>query len=784
EPLVGRLRELMAPPLFADPIALVDSLHEVLYDVAMPLTVVLDDAHHIAPSARASQMLDHFLTWAPSTTRAVLIGRSMPPLRLQRLRLEDRLELIGHGDLVFTRQETAAAVLAAGLELDAVSAASLHDVAQGWPAGVRMAVLAMQSGSRRELAFELPRDDALADYLATEVLASLDDELSRFVLEATVDDLVCPALVDAARGTHDAAVLLERCVSLGLFLTREDGATEGVWYRWHALFAAHMRARRWTVGQARVDELELGASAWWNGVDPMREVSHALTAGDREAAGRVVASSWLELVLAGRVDTVRSLVASIPAGTEAGAELHLALALLAAQSGDPQTGRAELVSARAAADLLGAAGRARFEIRATVIELFVVNDRAGLVEAVATGRRLLREPIDTPWAPDRATQAFVQLWVGMGEARLQEDLAGALQLLGSAAATARSAGYVALELSALAETCIPLIAQGELTATRDLATSVLATAQAKGWGEFPSLAPAHAYLGWLALWQGDPRRARDVLDRALGQLLSTDWTMRGLATVAHFQACVDVGDLPAAEADVRRTQAMARSGQMPPYWPSLLAALEAALLVAQGEIDRALELVRAPAPGPEYHLAACYRADVLLRAGLPQDCLEVLGSVPPARMFPHVEVWTCALRAPALVAVGRTGEAHTALERALGRAAPEGIVEPFLLVGPVLEPLLREHLRRGTAHPDLVVQVSNRLAAAGTTTVNQWGETLTAREHKILRYLATNLSNGEIAEAEFISLNTTKTHVAHIYRKLGVSNRRAAVRRAAELGFL
>ena len=51
----------------------------------------------------------------------------------------------------------------------------------------------------------------------------------------------------------------------------------------------------------------------------------------------------------------------------------------------------------------------------------------------------------------------------------------------------------------------------------------------------------------------------------------------------------------------------------------------------------------------------------------------------------------------------------------------------------------------------------------------------------ILQYLATNLTNAEIAEAEFISLHTAKTHIAHIYQKLGVSSRRAAIRRAAEL---
>jgi len=106
------------------------------------------------------------------------------------------------------------------------------------------------------------------------------------------------------------------------------------------------------------------------------------------------------------------------------------------------------------------------------------------------------------------------------------------------------------------------------------------------------------------------------------------------------------------------------------------------------------------------------------------------------------------------------------------------------VIGPTLGPLLRDHLRTGTAHPEVVIGVQDRLAASGTSAVNEWGESLTVREQTILRYLATNLSNAEIAEAEFITLNTAKTHLAHIYRKLGVSNRRGAVRAAADLGLI
>ena len=63
-------------------------------------------------------------------------------------------------------------------------------------------------------------------------------------------------------------------------------------------------------------------------------------------------------------------------------------------------------------------------------------------------------------------------------------------------------------------------------------------------------------------------------------------------------------------------------------------------------------------------------------------------------------------------------------------------------------------------------------------------EALSEREREVLRLLATDLSGPEIARHLFVSLNTLRTHTKHIFTKLGVTTRRAAVRRGGELGLL
>jgi len=63
-------------------------------------------------------------------------------------------------------------------------------------------------------------------------------------------------------------------------------------------------------------------------------------------------------------------------------------------------------------------------------------------------------------------------------------------------------------------------------------------------------------------------------------------------------------------------------------------------------------------------------------------------------------------------------------------------------------------------------------------------EPLSEHELEVLRMLRTEMSGPEIARKRMVSLNTIRTHTQHIYAKLGVNNRRAAIRRAEELGLL
>ena len=143
------------------------------------------------------------------------------------------------------------------------------------------------------------------------------------------------------------------------------------------------------------------------------------------------------------------------------------------------------------------------------------------------------------------------------------------------------------------------------------------------------------------------------------------------------------------------------------------------------------------------------------------------------------------LEAIAQDALGDAAAADRALERALDLAEPDGALLWFLL-HPV-PGLLERHARHGTAHAALTVEILSLLA--GQTPALPAGpqpplEPLSSSEIRVLRYLPTNLTMPEIAGELYVSHNTVRTHMRHLYTKLGTHRRAEAVARARDLGLL
>jgi len=143
------------------------------------------------------------------------------------------------------------------------------------------------------------------------------------------------------------------------------------------------------------------------------------------------------------------------------------------------------------------------------------------------------------------------------------------------------------------------------------------------------------------------------------------------------------------------------------------------------------------------------------------------------------------LKALAHQAGGEMPVAVAAVQRSVDLAEPEGYVRVFLDEGPPIASLLGAAVRQGTGSDDVRRLLASATRTARSTPLKQGlVEPLSERELDVLRLLGSDLDGRGIARQLMVSLNTMRTHTSHIYAKLGVSSRRAAVRRAEDLDLL
>jgi LuxR family transcriptional regulator, maltose regulon positive regulatory protein len=252
------------------------------------------------------------------------------------------------------------------------------------------------------------------------------------------------------------------------------------------------------------------------------------------------------------------------------------------------------------------------------------------------------------------------------------------------------------------------------------------------------------------------------------------------------------GDLDGALELIREAERLYVGDFFPNVRP--VSALKTRVWLAQGKLDEALEwtlergLSVADDLGYLREFEHITLARVLLARRAIRDAMGLLERLLRAaddagRIGSVIEILV--LQAIGYQTQDNIGAALVPLQRALTLAEPEGYVRIFVDQGPSMADLLQVTAKRRTAP-----EYARRLLTAfgkpeNKTPVTQLSmEPLSERELDVLRLLATDLDGPEIARQLVVSLSTLRTHTRSIYSKLGVNNRRAAVRRADELALL
>jgi LuxR family transcriptional regulator, maltose regulon positive regulatory protein len=766
---------LVRPVTALDGWAVVEQLLADLGSLRDRIWLVIDDVHAL-DSAETLRQLELLLTRAPAGLRFVLATRHNLRLGLHRLRLEGELTEIRAASLRFSRDEARALFEAAGARLPESALALLHERTEGWAAGLRLASLSLTGhpDPERFAAEFCGNERTVAEYMLVEVLERQSEEARRLLSRTCVLERVSGPLADLLTGGSGGGRILQELEQAGAFVVALDAQRS--WFRYHRLFADLLERDLRHTEPAELAALHGTAASWFAehgfGADAIR---HAQAAQDWERAGRLLTDHWLELTLAGQAATVHQLVSSFPTdAVTASAELTAVAAAAELMCGSLEEGARYLALAAAGAASVPASRSESFRVTLAVLRLYLARQRGDL-RAVAEEVEQLRSAGALDVAQPGLGQelrALALISLGIGELwslRLHE----AETHLERGVALARRIGRPLLEIIGLAH-------WGLVASFRSPARGVqrgmqaIELAQRHGWGGEPLVAIVYPMLASSLIWQGELEEAER-------------WLMEGEY---------------ALQPEVEPTTAM------------LFHLVRGFLEIARGRPGVALAAVTAPRLAQDNPPAATAAVAPVLDSSTPES---------------H-QVWVIAallLEASARDALGDREAAGRALERGLDLAEPDGLLFPFLL-HPVPE-LLERQARQHTAHPALIRKIISMLGGrtpapppaglpapppagppaapavglpapppAGPPAAPAVGlpappaaarperlpEPLSQAEARVLRFLQTSLSAPEIARELYVSVNTVRTHMRHLYDKLGAHRRLEALDRARALGLL
>jgi LuxR family maltose regulon positive regulatory protein len=785
--------------------AVLGTLLNDLGAVSKGLVIVLDDYHVIdAPDVQdgVAYLLEHL----PAQVQLVIAGRADPSLPLARMRARGDLIEIRAADLRFTADEAAAYLNGAmGLTLTAVDVAALENRTEGWIAALQLAALSMQGREDVEgfIAAFAGDDRYIVDYLAEEVLQRQSEEVRCFLLQTSVLSRLSGELCDAVTGQDGGRAMLEALDRANLFVVPLDDRRR--WYRYHHLFADVLRAHLLDEQPADVPALHRRAVDWYeqNG-ERSEAIHHALAAEDFARAADLVELAFPALHQGKQEETVRRWMEALPD------EVFLVRPVLNVgyvgalmATGDVTGVEARLRSAErwletteAAGDLSDMIVLDQEEFRRLPGQIAMYRAGQALVHGdVAATMTHARRALDLAGAADHAGRGGPAALVGLAY-WTTGDLEAAHRWYTDGMASLDQGGYRAdVIVGAVALGDIRL-AQGRLRDAMSTYQRALSRAEASD----PVLrGAADMHVGMSQVFQ-----ERNELDAARHHLVRAEELGEHVGSLQHpyrrrlaIARLVELdGDLDQALDLLDQAERVYDTDFSPAVRP--IPAVRARLWVAHGRLDDAREWVRKRQLSADDELSYLreYEHLTLARVLMARSSAEhaerplheatglldrLLSAAEADRRSGSV-MEILVLQALASQERGDTRAALASLSRGLVLAEPEGYVRIFVDEGAGMAGLLRAAVKHGVGGG-----YARRLLAAVRATPDDEPvghdviERLSIRELDVLRLLGTDLDGPGIARRLFVSLNTVRTHTKNVYAKLGVNNRRAAVRRAAEL---
>ena len=789
------------------------------------LVLVLDDLHHVT-HAGIHEALQWLLDFAPNSLHLVLASRGTLRLSLDRLRGQAQTLELDLRDLRFSQAETDQFLKARIGEIDRRTAKVLHELTDGWVAGLQLFAIdwkkkRREPGRAGETFARVPMRDAGAftRYFEHEVLSTLSQhEVDALVCLAPCSRFsasLCAELMAQPHAAVDAAALLARLENDDLFVVPVDGRDgrsgnsrdAEAWFSLHPLLRETLLARFAALDEARQQDLHARAWVWFRDHGHLDEaVRHAVLAGAAAQGADLVEQCAQSLFVRGERRTLITLLRLLPPEQ---VERSFTLRLWTARS---QLYLRELDACAKSLDRLEAEvprGDAAKRFHLALVRAALAVQRDDSDGALQMLPLLLETPPDADaLAIGGRNNILSWLYMHRGDyekaRHIQLDaprlLVDGVALVGTAAGSLHGRCLMGLSY----------VLEGQMTQAERIYRAVIAEAEQGGRACETSYYLAIALLADVLYELGDAQQARALLESrldALEHMSIPDSVLRvlRLLSAAQWQA----GNRLEAFAYLERLEGYAvKHGLDRLLAHSLADTIQrhlsmGSLMAAEGELAR-LEAVDARHPDAEFSALGeiglqTERSRVrlaLARGDLDGAAsrLNALVASNEARGRQRIATQLLMMSAAVDARRGRADEARKKVLDALRRGHRLGLLRSLLDADPVARKLIEEVRQTEALDPVLAFYVDRlqsshapgQPAAAAPAAARPAAaaeiEAFSERETDVLRLLAQAMPNKKIARALGLSPETVKWYLSRIYGKLQVAGRDEAVARVRDLG--
>lgn len=755
--------------------------------------LVLDD-FHVIHSVQVVDAVRFLLDHQPPNLHLAIITREDPALPLPRLRARGRITEVRMEDLCFGREEAAdffSRVMQLKLTGEAVDAIAART--EGWIAGLQLAGLSLSGCEERDVGEFIKvfcgTHRYIIDYLVEEVLNRQTDEVREFLCKTSVLDRMNGELCDAVVGRSGCRLLLRGMEKSNLFLIPLD--SKGEWYRYHHLFADSLRTEL-----SREEELLLHqkAALWLEDNGYAQEaVEYAFRSGDMKLALRLVEAGMDQTFRNAQLTTFVRWLKLLPDELVKSSEMlsvRKAWALLMIGSGDE------------ALVYLNSLGE-RFLEKATphnkglLLSLqAAITQYSGLdgAEKQAEEALLFLEP----WDLIMRIAALNTL------GRAQEDngkTEEAIKTLRMAYEEGRGLGYTFVTTLTLMNLGTRLNDMGRRKEALALFAEYIDGMTREFGKPLPFIGILYVGMAGLYYDSNELEAAKRYMDEGseLCRGIFYNWIENKGMLESGIQFAV--GDRDEAIDTIRKSIDASPAGDVSEALVLNIAAL-VHFLLRRGNLEEAGqygERLKAfmCGKGSTARREACLPYARLLvyqsRTGEALDLLESLEEPLEKTQKGKELIAFYILYSKAFYDSKEFEKADSTFEKAVRLAEPQGYYRLFLDEEPIVKPILSSVKAEEGAFIRQVVEYMNAPPGAarqpGSAPADEAGkpdapepvESLSPREIEILVLLGKGMSNNEIAQTLYITINTTQWHISHIYSKLGVRSRTQAVLRAKEL---